>query len=517
MKNLLLYLLLAVALAGCKKNLEDPGSTLSEQTIKDTSTVIKFYLESKNNPGKFDSTKIDSNRIDLTMLGDSVIGVIPGISDEKSFALSFEPATANVKIGNVVQKSGITVNDFSKPLTYTYTNSKGEAKNFKVLIANFTGLPIFYLTTASPVVSEDDYVTGNLNANVNGQFDPLSSNISLNIKGRGNSTWNMPKKPYRIKFNSKQALLGLTAAKNWVLLANYSDKTLLRNALALDMGHQFLADFTPHYRFVEVVMNGVYLGNYMLTEQVEIKSGRVAINELTADDTDDAAIGGGYLLELDQRLDSDYYFYSNWGLPFTIKDPDDITNKQLDYIHSYVQQTEDAIFAENFDDPVNGYAKYINVDSFINWYLVKELMKDNDAADYSSIFYYKDLNGKLGMGPVWDFDLAAGNCDYSQAGDPTGWWVRNTRWFSRLFQDPVFQAKVKTRWEELQPNLALALANIDQNAAYINLSQQQNFTTWDILNTYVWPNAEVAGSYPGEIEYLKAWLKTRIQWMNANM
>jgi hypothetical protein len=512
MKNLLFYLLLAVALAGCKKDLqEDTPVSFAEKQAVD-STKIKFYLESKNNPGKFDST-----RVELTMLGDSAVAVIPGISNDRSFVVSFEPATANVKIGNVAQKSGVTVNDFSQPITYTYTNSRGEVKNLKVLIANFTGIPIFNLTTASPVVSEDDYVTGSLTVNVNGQFGQLSPNIPLNIKGRGNSTWGMPKKPYRIKFNSKQSLLGLTAAKNWVLLANYSDKTLLRNALALDIGHQFSADFTPHYRFVEVVMNGVYLGSYMLTEQVEINPGRVAINELTDDDVDDATISGGYLLELDQRLDANHYFYSNNGLPFTIKDPDDITDKQLTYIHNYVQQTEDAIFAENFDDPVNGYAKYINVDSFINWYLVKELMKDNDALDYSSIFYYKDINGKLGMGPVWDFDLAAGNYVGSAANAPTGWWVKNGNWFSRLFQDPAFNEKVKARWNEMQPNLALALANIDQNATYINLSQQQNFATWNILNAYVWPNSQIAGSYPGEILYMKAWLKTRIEWMNANM
>jgi hypothetical protein len=510
MKNLLLFLAFAVALSSCKKQPQELAGSATGQTA---TTDLKFYLESKDNPGDF-----DTSRIALTFAGDSVVGVVPGIYKERSFVVSFEPASANLKVGTVVQKSGVTVNDFSKPVIYTYTNAKGEVKELKISITNFTGLPIFYLETSAEVLSEDVYITGTFNSNANGQFDQLPANIPMNIRGRGNGTWLAPKKPYRIKFDSKQSLLGLTAAKSWVLLANYYDKTLLRNAVALDMGHQFSADFTPHYRFVEVVMDGVYIGNYMLTEQVEINQGRVAINELTANDTDDSAITGGYLLEVDESLDADHYFYSKNGLPFTIKDPNDITDKQLTYIQNYVQQTEDAIFADNFADPDNGYAKYINVDSFINWYLVKELMKDNDALDKGSTYYYKDLNGKLGMGPVWDFDIAAGNDATTDVNDPTGWWARNAKWFNRLFQDPVFKAKVKARWQALQPNLTLVLNNLDKNAAYINLSQQQNFVAWDILNVDLQgTNTEIAGSYKGEVSYLKTWLNTRIAWMNANM
>ncbi len=173
MKNLLLFLLLAVAIASCKKQPQELAGSIPQQQID---TTIKFYLESKSNPGSFDTT-----RIDLTLAGDSVVGVVPGISKERSFVVSFEPANANVKVGNIVQKSGVTVNDFSKPIIYTFTNSKGQVKKLKVSITNFTGLPIFYLETSSEVVSEDTYVTGTFNANVNGQFDPLPSNIPMTV------------------------------------------------------------------------------------------------------------------------------------------------------------------------------------------------------------------------------------------------------------------------------------------------------------------------------------------------
>ncbi len=509
MKKILPILLFAFLFFGCKKELQENNTNF---TPVEVDNGIKFYLELKNNAGKFESASID-----FTMLGDSAVAIIPQLSNEKSFVLSFEPAKANVKIADVVQKSGVTANNFTNPVTYTYTNSKGESKLFKVIVKNYTGLPIFNLKTSGPIESKDVYVSGSLSVNTNGQFSALPADMALNVKGRGNTTWDMPKKPYRLKFNSKQALLGLTAAKNWVLLANYSDKSLLRNTVAFDLGNQVSADFTPHYRFVELVLNGVYQGSYVLTEHVEVNPGRVDIREMSAGDEGGSQITGGYLLEIDQRLDAEHFFYTNHNLPFILKSPDEITAKQWFYIQSFIGQTEAAIFSDDFADPEVGYAKYINTDSFINWYLVKELMKDNDGLDYSSIFYYKDVNGKLGMGPLWDFDISAGNYEGTQSNDPTGWWIRHSNWFSRLFQDAAFNDKVRARWQELKQRLPVVLAHIDENSSYLSLSAQRNFATWDILNTKVWPNSQIAGSYTGEVEYLKTWLQQRVAWMDANM
>src|SRR5690606_2547891 len=150
-------------------------------------------------------------------------------------------------------------------------------------------------------------------------------------------------------------------------------------------------------------------------------------------------ITGGYLVELDKREDEDYIVKTDRRkLPFAIKSPDDVTAEQYNYIKGYLIATENAIYAENFADPVDGYAKYIQVESFINWFLVQELVKNQDAQSYSSIYYYKDRNGKLGMGPLWDFDLSMGNVDYSVAVNPLGWWIRHGPWFVELFKDPAF-------------------------------------------------------------------------------
>lgn len=507
-KLLLILFVFFIASAGCKKEKKPVVNV-------DPPADIYMTFEQANNSGKINEYII------CKLQGDTLTGVLSSLKDTvKTLAPSFIIADGStLKVNAVVQKSGETVNDFKNPVTYTLTKANGTTKNYTVKIIRYSGLPIFYLTTASPVVSKDDYVTGNLKVELNdAPYQQDITSIDLQIKGRGNSTWDMPKKPYRLKFNKKTGMLGFPVAKNWVLLANYSDKTLMRNAIAFEMGKQFGADFTPSGRFVEVVMNGEYIGNYYMTQQVEVDPNRINITSIKATDNTGDAITGGYLLELDQRKGDVNYFNTTQGLPINLNTPDPITNEQFNYIKQYVQDTEDAIFAADFADPVNGYAKYINTDSFINWYLVKEIMKDNDGKDYSSIYYYKDRNGKLGMGPLWDFDLAAGNTDYSDCKYPTGWWIANSSWFGRLFQDPAFKAKVKAKWNDLKAQkLPGILTFIDNTAKQLDLSQGYNFQRWDILHIYVWPNPVVTGSYLGEVKYTRDWLSQRISWMDQQI
>lgn len=515
MKRTLTCLCLLLLLFACKKDKNvTPPPVVPPVVVVTGPEFTEAKLETENNTGKITADIV------LTANGTNLKGYTPITTEGHIYVLSFKTkdAASTVKVGDVIQVSGVTANDFTKPVVYTITDSKGVNKNYTIGIYIFTGLPIFNITTSGPVVSKDDYVTGSLKVNTNGLFEQPTNDIALQIKGRGNSTWDMPKKPYRLKFNSKAKLLGLASAKNWVLLANYSDKTLMRNYIADGVAQSLNGDFTPHGIFVEVTMNGTYVGTYLLTEQVEVNADRVNITEMKAGDNSGAALTGGYLLELDQRQEDPYRFITNGNLPFTIKSPDVPSTEQMDYIKGYIQDTENAIFAANFADPVNGYAKYINSDSFINWFLVNELFKNQDAANFSSMYYYKDRNGKLGMGPAWDFDLAAGNVNYSDATRPTGWWVRTGPWFNRLFQDPAFAAKVKARWQFLKANGIPAMyKSIDDTQAYLTLPAKENFTKWDILNQYVWPNPVVLGTYPKEVAQLKLWLTLRVAWLDSNL
>ncbi|MFD0765704.1 CotH kinase family protein [Mucilaginibacter lutimaris] len=515
-KKNLLFLLLLAAFIGCKKEitLKNPPVVTPPVVEEDNVSFVSVKLEADKNPG------IIATDIDCTIKGDEIAATIPQAAKlTKKLVVTFSTQNSTVYKNDTLQVSGKTAVDLRKPVTYTLTSAKGTKRNYKFLVSTFTGIPILYLTTAAPVVSKDNYVTGSVTVDANNRFEQEKTTIPLKIKGRGNSTWsNFPKKPYRLKFDNKAAMLGMPAAKNWVLLANYDDKTLLRNRIALEFARRIGSDFASESRFVEVVMNGVTLGNYLLTSQVEVNENRVNITEMSTSDNAGDALTGGYLLELDQRLDEAHWFRTKKNLPFTIKSPENATPAQIAYISKYMQDTEDALFSPDANDPVNGYAKYINVESFMNWFFVEEVLKNQDARDFSSIFYYKDRNGKLGMGPVWDFDLSSGNIDYSVAKDPNNWYNRDATWMINLFKDVKFRSKIKVRWNQIRNTAVEAIfKDIDDNAEYLKLSQKQNFTTWPILDKYVWPNAVVLGNYDMEVAYAKSFLKTRIAWIDAEI
>ncbi|QHS56012.1 hypothetical protein GWR56_10875 [Mucilaginibacter sp. 14171R-50] len=513
-KKYALFLLIAAAIAGCKKEVTIKTQPKPPVVAPDSVSFTSVKLEAKKNPG------IITKDVVCDITDDQITAVIPQMEKlSKKLVVTFTTQNSTVTKNDTLQVSGKTPVDLRKPVIYTLTSAKGTTRNYRFTVKVFTGIPVLYLTTNGPVVSKDDYVTGKVDVDPNNSFEQEKLSIPLKIKGRGNSTWSeFPKKPYRLKFNDKAAMLGMPAAKNWVLLANYDDKTLMRTRIAFEFARRIGSDFAPQSRFVEVVMNGKFLGNYLLTSQVEVHENRVNITEMTENDNSGDALTGGYLLELDQRKDEKFWFVTKKNLPFTLKSPEETTPAQLKYIKKYIQDTEDALFADNANDPVNGYAKYIDVNSFMNWFFVEEVVKNQDARDFSSIFYYKERKGKLHMGPVWDFDLSSGNVDYSPAKDPKSWYIRDATWMVRLFKDVTFRSKVKKRWNEIRSTAVEAIfKDIDDNAAYLKLSQQQNFSKWPILDKYVWPNAVVLGNYDLEVAYAKDFLMQRIAWIDAEI
>jgi hypothetical protein len=387
--------------------------------------------------------------------------------------------------------------------------------NHSTFIPTTHGLPVMYLTTAdgAPVVSKDEYITGHMS------LDPGGANAyegDLQIKGRGNSTWYMPKKPYRIKLNSKAPLFGSPTSKDWALLANYSDKTLLRNTVAMELSRRMGLAYTPRTQPVEVYLNGEYEGAYQLIESIKIDANRVNITKMAATDTSGDALTGGYLMEIDQRRDQPVHFDSSQGVAISFQDPELPTPEQLAYFQGYIQDFETALFGSDFADSSTGYAAYIDADTFLNWYLVNELFSNVDSYFYSSCWIYKDRLGKLCMGPAWDFDLGAGNVDYADCRYPDNWWTRRSPWHTRLFEDPAFAQKAKDRWNAVKATqIDTLLAYIDQHATAMNQAQQNNFQRWPILGVYVWPNPIIPGTYAGEVTQLKTWLTHRIEWMDA--
>lgn len=380
-------------------------------------------------------------------------------------------------------------------------------------------LPIVTITTTGgvPIVSKDVYVTGHLSINPNGANLAPAYEGDMQIRGRGHSSWDISnKKPYKIKLNSKASLFGFPSDKEWVLLANFSDKTLLRNMVAMELSRRFQLPFTPHSTPVEVFLNGNYRGTYLLMESIKIAANRVNIPSMAATDTTGVPLTGGYLLEVDERRDGTTLFETTHQLPVTVHDPDPAAPEQLVYISDYFEQVEATLDSDNFADPAEGYAKYLDSDTFLNWYLANEINSNVDAAFFSSCWMYKQRSDKLYMGPAWDFDLAFGNVDYADSQFPIGWYVRQGPWLNRMFQDPVFAQKAKDRWNALKPGqIDTIFTYIDQQAEVLNRAQQNNFQRWPIMNEYVWPVPAIPGTYQGEVDQLKGWLTQRITWMDT--
>lgn len=408
-------------------------------------------------------------------------------------------------------------------------------------------LPVLNLTTenGAAIVSKDDYINGVISLSAEGQE---TFEAELEVRGRGNSTWDWDKKPYRLKLKTSAKLLDMPKSKHWVLLANYADKTLMRNDIAFMFSRSIGMEYTTRDRYVELHLNGVYRGVYQLVEHIRVDNDRVNIPELSIDDTAADKISGGYLMEIDFRMhlnfcqsafnqsiypycaggvnalrNEDYCMDSSYGMnPFCLKNPEDLLlpewSAQRNYITQYFNDTEAALFGNDFADPVVGYAAYIDVDSAVNYYIINELFKNVDGA-VASAFLHKKRDGKLFFGPIWDFDLGLGNAGYDDVDKTYGWHIRKAPWFDRLFQDPAFDAKVKARWQELKAEgkLEQIFQYAEARALWLDQQQEKNFNLWQIFYWQTWYTRVILGSYDAEVAEMIRWQRERMQWMDGQL
>lgn len=369
------------------------------------------------------------------------------------------------------------------------------------------GIPIMSITTndATPIDTKLDYVKARVK--ISNQSETRIH--SIQIRGRGNSTWDkFPKKPYQIKFDHKVSVLGMPPDEKWILLANYSDKTMIRNELAFQLSKMSNLDWTPESRYVNVILNDEYIGVYQVTQKVEGTSNRVALPE------------DGYLLEVDQmsRLDPDDVYFENNHYLFNIKEPRvEFDDHQFNLIKDFIEAFEDALFSESFTEPEVGYEKFIDIDSFIDWYLIHEIAKSNDGDFHSSVYLNYIPGEKLKMGPVWDFDISFGNINYNGNETTDGFWIKNGIWYTRLFEDPSFANRVKYRFNYFYNNQQLIFDFLESESLFLDQAQMNNFDRWPILGVYIWPNNVYPNSYSEELDYLKRWYSERMEWMNVSL
>ena len=409
-------------------------------------------------------------------------------------------------VGESPLVSDVTLWDFSKPVKLTVKAQK-QTKEYTIYVYTNTGLPVLWIDTedGAEIVSKDDYLNAHFKLVENDTNEGVTE-LDGQIKGRGNTTWLAPKKPYRLKFNEKEGFLGEPKDKSWVLLANYFDKTMIRNATAFYMGDISHLEYTPHFHFVDVVLNERYQGTYQLGDNLNISKNRVNVGD------------DGFLLEIDAKAETeDVTFNTEFiGHPINIKDPDvQIEDDNYNYVKDFVNTAESVLFSDIFTDKNKGWQHYLDLDSFVDWYLINEITKNNDACFYSSCYMNLKRGGKLKMGPLWDFDIAFGNINYNGCDTPDGFWIKNVTWYDRLFQDPVFVARVKERFDYFYNHQDDILNFIDEQVRYLSRSVEENDIRWDIINSKIWPRENVIGDYQDEIKFMKDWLKERFEWLKG--
>lgn len=344
---------------------------------------------------------------------------------------------------------------------------------------------------------------------------------------RGNASRQFPKKPYRIKFDKKQRVLGSPAkAKKWTLINNYGDKTLMRNIVAFEMSRRLGMKYTPFCQPVDVVMNGEYKGCYQLCDQLELADGRIEGAEMEITDVDGDALTGAYHIEIDGYAEEEVSWFKSarLGVPVTIKSPDedDIVPAQSAYIKSAFDRMERELFSNStLTDPENGYRQYLDIDSWVRHFLIEELAGNPDAL--WSIHMVKPRgDDRLYVASVWDFDIAFDNDNRWLVKDDGTFRFRRcseARGMKQLmervlFSDPFTRGDTKRIWSIARNDHGITAESlkqfVDDTALKLEQSQRLNFMRWPILNQYVHMNPRALGSYAAEVDFIKQYLDTRV-------
>lgn len=409
-----------------------------------------------------------------------------------------------------------------------YDPDKGEAHKTEAgLYYRPTNLPVVVVHTENGMEPYDKIHEITAIVSIISDDKILTDTATIRLRGNGSNQFD--KKPYRIKWDEKHRVLDSPAkAKKWTLINNYGDKTLMRNMLAFELSRRFALPYTPFCTPVDVIINGEYKGNYQLSDQVEVKKGRVEIEEMDETCTSGELLTGGYFVEVDAYANEEpLHFYSSKGNPVTIKSPDEdvILQVQRNYITDYFGRMESAVYGGNF----NTYSKLLDVDNFLRHFLVGELSGNTDT--YWSTFFYKPRGDEqFHCGPVWDFDLAFENDNRTHPiNNKTDWVYRSGGSYAgdmRRFVDNIANgskgvAMLKDIWADARYNADLTaeslLEYVDECAELLDESQKLNFLRWPILSQRVHMNYQALGSYKAEVDVVRKYIEQRIPWIDKKL
>lgn len=423
-----------------------------------------------------------------------------------------------------------------------------------------SNLPIIVINTNGGTIVDDPKIVANMGIIDNGPgqrnnlADPYNGyDGKIAIEIRGSSSQMFPKKQYGIELraddgeeDNEQSLFGMPEEGDWILFAPYNDKTLLRDALSYTLARR-MGRYASRSRFFELVLNNEYMGVYVFFEKVKRGKNRVNIDKLEEDEITGDKLTGGYILKIDKTTGGDeggfvsqhpppnasgtQKTYFQWEYPKA----ENIVPAQKAYIENFIKQFESTLASDTYNDPVDGWTKYADMNSFIDYFIMNEVTKNPDAYRLSTFIHKKKDSdgGKLYMGPVWDFNLGFGNVNYCTQGDPyglvidfnslcptDGWLI--PFWWQKLWSDQAFRVALSERWKSLREDkfsTQSVLAYVDSVAGVMNKeAQQRNFQRWKVLGQYVWPNYKYdLFTYDAEISWLKNWITQRMIYLDAEL
>ena len=408
-------------------------------------------------------------------------------------------------------------------------------------------LPLMKIQTGNQNIVDEPKIPGSLQIY---QEELLIEEHLIGIEIRGSSSQMFDKKSYGFETwdemgeDLNASLGGFPEEEDWILYGPYSDKSLVRNVLIFELSNN-MGQYASKTKFYELEINEIFQGTYVLMEKIKRDRNRVDISKNKVED-----ITGGYIIKIDKPTgDGDWYDeniafasqYNTTGLlvdtgniNFLYEYPkaDDVSDEQKKYIQDYIHLFETALISEDFESIENGYRQFIDLDSFIDFFILNEFSKNPDGFRLST-YLHKEKGGKLKMGPIWDFNLAFGNVNYCDGDSPYGWAHRFNDicsgdnwqvpfWWNRFLDDPEYVSLLKERWAILRSEILSSdtvsdrLRELQENLKGSS-AIDKNFGKWLILGKYIWPNKFIGDSYDSEINYLEEWINERFDWLDQNI
>ncbi len=446
--------------------------------------------------------------VKCTVLGDSIICYVPNIMPNKVLTPHFSYVGTSLTIEGVNAESGVSSFDFKKPLKLTIS-SEVLSKDFYIYVYSYTGLPTLWVTTSYRQMIEFS------NQKYQSQFK-LVENAStrvpgditegiVSIMGVGKLAWEksdgktqMGRNDYRLFFGTSRSLLGEPSSTTWELLSNTNDPTLLRTQAGFHMGKISNLNFTPTFHYVDFMLNERYYGTYMLGDAIDYSKNRTDVGE------------DGFILKIDANITSNSFRADHIEQPVNVIYPTAFqSNNFLEVITNHIKEVDAVLFSSNFTDAKEGWQKYLDMNSFVDWYLINEIAKNEGGAFTSDCYMCVKSDGLIKMGPLWKMEKSFGY----EGSSSSDFVIKKTKWFSRLFEDPVFVAKVKERFTYFFNHKKDILSEIEKDAYWLRYAALENSYRWKVFDES--SSVSVDEQYKKQVVAMKSWLEKRLDWLNT--